>query len=65
LKERERKRICRAFNNIERRLAKETIEAWKANMPDFWDQLYGLKEFLEVRNMICPEESSQNNTRIK
>ncbi|MGH9922403.1 MAG: hypothetical protein ACRD38_06600 [Nitrososphaerales archaeon] len=55
MKERERKRVCEAFNTIEQRLADETIESWRAQMPDFWDQLDGLREFLEGKKMICPE----------
>jgi len=57
--------VCKAFNRIEQRLAKETLESWKANMPDFWDQLNGLREFLEVKNMICPENdlTTQNSTK--
>jgi hypothetical protein len=56
LREREQKRVCEVFNRIERRLARETIESWKAQLPDFWDQLEGLREFLEVKKMICPEK---------
>ena len=55
MKEREREKVCEAFNVIEQRLASETIESWKANMPDFWDQLGGLREFFEVKKMICQE----------
>ena len=56
MKERERKRVCELFNVIEQRLADETIESWKAQLPDFWEQLDGLREFLEVKKMICPEK---------
>jgi hypothetical protein len=56
LKERELKSVCESFNVIEQALADDTIQSWEGRLPDFWDQLNGLREFLEVKKMICPEK---------
>jgi len=55
LRSKERKEVCKEFNLLEKRLARELLGSAEADLPGFWENLTVLDRFLDVKKKICRE----------
>lgn len=55
MRSKERREICKEFNLLEKRIARELLDSAEADLPDFWQTLAVLDRFLDVKKKICEE----------